>query len=179
MFQAGRALSNTALWLDTCAFLTSEGIPVPSFISQSIHEGKINIFHKDWTNSNPSNLLFRGRRYNSLNHLLQAEVANGATISKNFPKVEAEIDRLISFGAVRKISHEDAKAEGSVINPIQLVTKIKPDGSEKVRLIIHSKMNVTFSKPKLRMPQINNELNYMANEEGLVKVDQSDCFYSG
>ena len=174
MIQAGQALANKELWLDACAELSSHGISFPSFIPHAVRSGKINVFNRNWTNNNPSNVIFRGRRYASIDQLLRAKLSNGVSVYQNLSSLKTEIQRLLRLGAIRSITPVEAHVKGSVINPIQFFEKLKSDGTKKVRLIVHSKMNATFTKPQLKMPLIAKELNLIAKEDEIIKVDQSD-----
>ena len=177
MIHAGRALSNTPLWLQACKELTAEGIPIAPFVTRSIRDGHIDVFNNSWTNRDPKNISFRGAHYDSLDQLLAASLKNGVSIGQNLPRLKLELDRLRKAGAVAQVSASDALSEDSVINPIQFFSKVRPDGSIKERLIVHAKLNVTFSKPTLKMPIIAEEFNHLAQEESITKCDQVDCFY--
>ena len=175
MIQAGQALSNKELWIKACSDLSSHGIHFPSFIPQAIRSGKINVFNRAWTNLAPSDIRFRGRRYSSLGQLLRADLSNGACVAQNLSSLKLEINRLEQLKAIKNITRREALADGSILNPIQFFQKTRTDGTKKVRLIVHAKMNVTFTKPHLKMPLISKELNLIAREDEIIKVDQSDC----
>ena len=174
---AGKALSNTQKWLEATSSLTAAGVELASFIIPAIRVGTINAFHSSWTNMNPRSCFFRGRSYDSLADLLSADIKNGSSIDEYPEEVKAEIGRLLALGAVVEVSRSDALGPGSVINPIQLNLKEIPNAKPKRRLILHAKMNVTYSRPTLKMPEISGELDTIANLPGIAKVDQSDAYY--
>ena len=175
----GRILSNKEKWTEATARLKASGIFVPPFLLKAINSGFFDVFSKDWTNFNSKNLKFRGDRFSSLGELEAKKYFNSPSIRNNIVDVYKEIVRLRTRKAIRQVSHEEALSPETTFSPILWVSKTKPDGSIKSRLVFHSKYNCLYSKPKLSMPDIAEECHIVSDFEEIIKVDMEDCYGGG
>ena len=177
-FIAGRALENKNRWQEAVDKIIDGGGHVPKCVVEAIKNGAFNIRHADFTNHNANNFVFRGQKFRSKTKLMSAHFANSRSVSENKREVELEVENLVSSGAIREVSEEEATSAGSIVSPILWITQRRPDGSRKNRLIHHDRCNYTYSRPRFSLTQISAELDMLAEFEEIAKWDLDKAFYT-
>jgi len=76
---------------------------------------------------------------------------------------------MVEQGTLEKI---DQVPEGGIVNPSNILL----NGS-KVRILIHSKLNCLYKRPKMNLTTINKHLDELQSIENVIKYDLSQAFY--
>ena len=176
MFTGGQVLNESKKWLETIEFLQKNGHSPKPFIRNALRNGGIDILSREWTNQKPP-FQFRNQTFHSKDALLNATFPNSPAVHQNSKLVWAEISRLRGAKVIRRVSREDAMADGSVVNPLHWFAKTRDDGTVKHRLVMQPLINALYTSPKFTLPDIVKELRYLAPLDKLVKDDMRDCFY--
>ena len=176
-FRAGEFYKNKQKWQQAIHETKETGGFVPRFLEEAVDRGGVNVRHRDFTNNNAKNVIFRGHNFGSHKALMQKEFRNSSSISKNIEEVGMEIQLLLDSGAIEEVSEEEAKSPGSLVSPILWITQMKPDGTKKCRLIHHDMWNYQYSRPKFTLTDIAAELDILAEFLEIEKHDLEKAFY--
>ena len=170
-FVGGRALSQTATWLELFAHLhQNTGISASTFCSKSIRNNGIDVLDPTFTNSKLP-VKFRSKLYENFSALKNDFIPNSQSIRDNLEIVLLEISRLINAKVVTEIDEATALAQDSCLNPVLWFTKVKDDGSTKHRLVMQAKINCFYARPKMNLPDVIDELHNFVRLENMVKHD--------
>ena len=177
MFVSGEYFKNNVEWKRHLDRVTGAGGHVPNFLYKAIENKAVDPFDSEYTNFKKTNLCFRGQTFNNFTELAAFQFKNSPSIYEFATDVKAEFVRLVNMRAIKLVSREVALAPDSIISPLQWVRQCKPDGSVKSRLILHSKANTLYTRPRFSLCEIGTEVHCVAKFQGLVKVDEKDCYY--
>ena len=175
-FKAGRALNNRNEWENLVAEVKSLGGYVPQIALQAIKDGAINLYHNSCHNKDPKKVVFRGKKYESLEQLEKADLPNCPSMLQYPDEVDTEMDRLLNIGAIRIMKKVDLEDPDIVISPA-LWHRKETETETKFRLILHDKRNNCYTKPNFNLKQAFSQLPDLENVSYLCKADQKSCYH--
>ena len=175
--EAGKFFSKKLEWTKHLDTVGGNGGHIPDFLHKAVKSGKIDPFDARYTNHKRKNLRFRGKNFLNFEALKAHQFPNSSSIYAYAGEVKKEIARMRNMGALREISKEQAHSDDSCINPLQWERQHRANGKIKCRLILHSKANTLYTRPRFSMADIGVECHNISRFESLVKVDECDAFY--
>lgn len=171
MFIGGRALQNSAEWLTLLSNLQENpGLSHNAFCVRSIRSSGINILDNSFTNKKLP-IKFRNKFYPDFESLQKKFIPNSPTVNENLEHVLAEIHRLFEARVVSEVDEATALESNSCLNPILWHSKTRQDGTVKNRLVMQGKINSYYSKPKMNLPEVMEELENFAKLDLMIKHD--------
>ena len=87
----------------------------------------------------------------------------------NFGKIKEKIDKMVSQKIIEPIS---SIPDGGIINPANILIQ-----NDKIRMLLHSKLNVHYNKPKMELRTINYYIDQLASVNNIIKHDFEQAFY--
>ena len=174
---AGKFFAEKTLWQTHLERVAHGGGHIPEFLHKAVKQGSVDPFDTHYTNFKKKNLRFRGKTFTNFEALKRHRFLNSPSIYKYEQEVKTEIWRLMEMGALRQVSEEEALADDSCLNPLQWERQQRANGKVKCRLILHSKTNTLYTRPRFSMADIAVECHTISRYDSLVKVDEADAFY--
>ena len=175
-FEAGKALENKDEWRKLVAEVKSLGGYVPQIALHAINDGGIDLYHSSCHNRNPKKVIFRGKRYDSMEQLEKADLPNCPSMLQYPDEVDLEMDRLLKIRAIRIMRKAELQDPEVVISPALWHRKVT-DSETKFRLILHDKRNNCYTKPNFNLKQAFSQLPDLEHVSYLCKADQKSCYH--
>lgn len=168
-FKPGAFFSGTKSWKPVLDELELEGFEVPIFMKTAVRDQAFRPLHKSFTNPLARNISFRGRRFKNLDELKKQKFDNTIELSRD--SLDEEIQKLLSNGTIKLVSKEVHEKDGGIINPILFIYSNKP------RVVLHSLMNFSYTRPNFSMTNIHSSAERLLEEESLYKCDLLQAFF--
>ena len=150
-------------------FVVANGGEVPAFLARAVQRGGFDLFDKEYFDWGRKDLKFNGVKYKTWKELEETEIPNYNGVNIYSSEVEADIETLISMGAVKEIDASRAEKEKFVFSPINML--------DNKRLIFHWRFNAGYKRPHLYLGSPLNELREIEKSEKLLKTDLRKCYF--
>lgn len=172
---AGRALNNTAAWLEVKQVIKNKKIPIQDFAQEAIRTGELNIFHPKVYRKHTRHIVFNNKRYVSQQQLIDEFRTKKNCNYKGESEYREVCREMVKEYEKLKIVRQPENWElpNVIINPINIMMT-KPG---KYSLICHTLINTHYASPAIELMDITERGHVLKTMDSFRTEDMSSAYH--
>ena len=161
------------IWVTSLEYLRSKGIYYADWVNRAVRNQKVSLLENHYYSSTREFYVFNKHKFKSFEELDQKypKGRNYQGVVQYSEEVAGLICTQLRQQVIRKLSKNEIMDPDRIWNPINVVISGKP------RLIVHTKINSKYTRPKITLPKIVDSTRLLQEAVGADVHDLKSSYY--
>ena len=171
-FVGGQALS-LPIWVTSVEYLRNKGVYYDNWVTRAVTRGCVTLTDSFYYSKQREFYVFNKKKYKTFREIDEKypRGKNYVGITQYPDEAASLISKQLDQQIIRVLTPNELLDTDRVFNPINVVYSGKP------RLIIHTKINSCYTRPKVTLPKITNSTDLLREAHSAFVHDLKSSYY--